>query len=125
MKSIKVLPNLRYPYWFSEKLKRYAESDKSELTPEDLVNRAVTRPDPPYDQASLAACIAPRALAVSAASESPNPRPQIGKALVRGASPVFKLFGKSIGWRVKKGHHAITHDDWNWFTDYARKELKW
>lgn len=125
MKSIKALPNLRYPYWFSEKLKRYADSDKSGSTPEDWMDLAAARPDPPFDQASLAACIAPRALAVSAASESSNPRPQIGKALVLGASPVFKLFGQSIGWRVKKGHHAITHDDWNWFMDYAQKELNW
>lgn len=39
--------------------------------------------------------------------------------------PVFRLFGKSIGWHLKTGPHSITHEDWRWFMDYARTELAW
>lgn len=44
---------------------------------------------------------------------------------VAADDPVFRLFGKSIGWHLKTGPHSITHEDWRWFMDYARTELAW
>ncbi len=124
-KSLKFLPNLRYPYWFSEKLKKYAACDKLGQPVEDLVAQAAKFPDPPFDQSAFAACIAPRALVVSAATEDKSSPPEASRMFIKEAEPVFRLFGKSIGWHLKKGPHSITHEDWRFFMDYARNTLKW
>ena len=124
-KSLKFLPNLRYPHWFSEKLKKYVANDKLGQTVEELVAQAAKTPDPQYDQAEFAACIAPRALVISAATGDRWSPPAASRMLLESAEPVFKLFGKSIGWHLKEGPHSITHEDWRFFLDYARKDLKW
>jgi hypothetical protein len=124
-KSLKFLPNLRYPHWFSEKLKKYVANDKLGQTVEELVAQAAKTPDPQYDQPEFAACIAPRALVISAATGDRWSPPAASRMLLESAEPVFKLFGKSIGWHLKEGPHSITHEDWWFFLDYARKDLKW
>ena len=87
--------------------------------------QAAKFPDPPFDQSAFAACIAPRALVVSAATEDKSSPPEASRMFIKEAEPVFRLFGKSIGWHLKKGPHSITHEDWRFFMDYARNTLKW
>ena len=111
-KSLKFLPNLRYPHWFSANLKKYVACNKLGQTVEQLVAQAAAFPDPPYDQSAFMACIAPRALVVSA-------------VCLEAAEPAFRRYGKSIAWHLKKGPHSITHEDWRFFMDYARNTLGW
>ena len=92
---------------------------------EELVAQAAKFPDPPFDQAAFAACIAPRALLISAATRDGSSPPAASRMLLEDAEPVFRLFGKSIGWHLKEGPHAITCDEWRWFMDYARRKLGW
>ena len=124
-KSLKFLPNLRYPHWFSANLKKYAACDKLGQSFEALTAQAAKFPDPPYDQSDFMACIAPRALVVSAATEDRSSPPAASRMCLEAAEPAFRRFGKSIGWHLKKGPHSITHEDWRFFMDYARKELGW
>jgi hypothetical protein len=124
-KSLKFLPNLIFPHWFSRNLQKYVMINKTGQTLEALKAAAAKRPDPPFDQSAFIGCIAPRAMVVSTATEDTTSRPEASQELLREAEPVFALFGKKIGWHLKKGAHSITHEDWRWFMDYARRELKW
>ena len=124
-KSLKFLPNLRYPYWFSANLRKYAACDRLGQPVEALVAQAAKFPDPPFDQAEFVACIAPRALVISAATDDRSSPPTASRMLLEKADPIYRLFGKSIGWHLKEGPHSITHEDWRFFMDYARNELKW
>ena len=124
-KSLKFLPNLCYPHWFSSNLRKYAACDKLGQPVASLVAQAAKFPDPPFDQAEFVACIAPRALVVSAATKDRTSPPAVNQMLLERANPIFRLFGKSIGWHLKDGPHSITHEDWRFFMDYARNELKW
>ena len=124
-KSLKFLPNLRYPYWFSENLRKYVACDRLGQPVEVLMAQAAKFPDPPFDQAEFVACIAPRALVISAATNDRSSPPAASRMLLERANPIFRLFGKSIGWHLKEGPHSITHEDWRFFMDYARNELKW
>ena len=89
------------------------------------MTEAAKFPDPPFDQSAFAACIAPRALVISSATEDRTSPPAASRMLFNEANHVFRLFGKSIGWHVKAGPHSITHEDWRAFMDYARTVLKW
>ena len=124
-KSLKFLPNLRYPHWFSANLRPYAACYRLGQPVEELAAQAAKFPDPPFDQAAFAACIAPRALVVSAATRDGSSPPAASRMLLDGAEPVFRLFGKSIGWHLTEGPHAITSEEWRYFMDYARDALKW
>lgn len=124
-KSIKFLPNLRYPHWFSGKIKPYVSRDKLSQPLDTLMAEAAKFPDPPFDQSAFVACIAPRALVISSATEDRTSPPAASRMLYNEANHVFRLFGKSIGWHVKAGPHSITHEDWRAFMDYARTTLKW
>ena len=124
-KSLKFLPNLRYPHWFSANLKKYVACNKLGQTVEQLVAQAAAFPDPPYDQSAFMACIAPRALVVSAATEDRSSPPAASRMCLEAAEPAFRRYGKSIGWHLKKGPHSITHEDWRFFMDYARNTLGW
>ncbi len=124
-KSLKFLPNLVYPHWFSEGLKPYVARDRLGQPVEVLIAQAAKFPDPLFDQAEFAACIAPRALVISAATDDRSSPPAASRMLLDRADPIFRLFGKSIGWHLKEGPQSITHEDWRFFMDYARNELKW
>ena len=124
-KSLKYLPNLIFPHWFSRKLQKYVMIGRTGQTMEALKAEAAKRPDPPFDQSAFIACIAPRAMVVSTATEDTTSRPEASQEVVREAEPVFALFGKKMGWHLKKGPHSITHEDWRFFLDYARKDLRW
>ena len=124
-KSLRHLPNLMYPYWFSKKLSKYVQTDQTGLTIEELERRAAPFPPPPFDQGAYIACIAPRAVVISTAKGDTVSRPEGSRALFEETEPVFKLYGKSLGWHIKEGKHSITHEDWRSFMDYADKELGW
>ena len=124
-KPLKFLPNLRYPHWFSSNLKKYVACNKLGQTVEQLVAQAAVFPDPPYDQSAFMACIAPRALVVSAATEDRSSPPAVSRMCLEAAESAFRRHGKSIGWHLKKGPHSITHEDWRFFMDYARNPLGW
>lgn len=124
-KSLRHLPNLMYPYWFSKKLSKYVQTDQTGLTIEELERRAAPFPPLPFDQSAYIACIAPRAVVISTATGDKVSRPEGSRALFEETEPIFKLFGKSLGWHIKTGKHSITHEDWRWFMDYADTTLGW
>ena len=124
-KSLRHLPNLMYPSWFSRKLTKYVQTDQTGLTVEELERRAAPFPRPPFDQSAYIACIAPRAVVISTATGDKVSRPEGSRALFEETEPVFNLYGKSLGWHIKEGKHSITHEDWRWFMDYAEKTLGW
>ena len=124
-KSLRHLPNLMYPQWFSKRLTKYVQTNQTGLSVEELERRAARFPRPPFDQSAYIACIAPRAMVISQATGDTFSRPEGSRALLDEADPVFRLFGKTIGWHLKEGKHSITHEDWRWFMDYAEKQLGW
>lgn len=124
-KSLKFLPNLRYPYWFSKNLVPYAARYRLKEPMDVMMAQAARFPDPPYDQDAFAACIAPRALFISADTKDESSPPEMSLMLMDKTDNVFKLFGKSVGWYLKEGPHSITHENWHAFMDYARGTLKW
>ena len=124
-KSIRHLPNLMYPAWFAKGLTRYVQTDQTGIPVEELERMAARFPKPPFDQDSFIACVAPRAMVFSMATKDRVARTNGGKSLFDAATPVFEMYGKSIGWHVKEGKHSITHEDWRWFMDYADEQLGW
>ena len=124
-KSLRHLPNLMYPRWFSKHLAKYVQTDQTGLTIEELERRAAPFPLPPFDQSLYIACIAPRAMVISTATGDTVSRPEGSRAIFEETEPVFALYGKKLGWHIKQGNHSITHEDWHWFMDYADKELGW
>ena len=125
-KSLRYLPNILYPYWFSEKLKAYVRIDKTGLSVAELKKlRDNALQDPPFDQSEFVGCIAPRALIVSVAAEDRWSPPEGSRELVDAANLYFAKFKASIGWHHKEGPHSITAEDWRFFMDYAKEELKW
>lgn len=112
----------RFGYWFSDNLKKYAFAEGKM----------------PIDQHQLLALIAPRPVYVESASEDrwADPKGQIS-ALV-AANPVYGLFGAkdlptmanenvpfcgATGYHLRKGKHALTEEDWEYFIKFARKHF--
>lgn len=124
-KSLKHLPNLMFPYWFSHRLARYVQTDMTSL-PADVHDKFSSRfPPLPFDQGEFLGCIAPRALVVSTATGDRVSSPESNYRTYLEACQIFALHGKAPGWHIKEGKHSITHEDWRWFMDYAEEVLKW
>jgi len=124
-KSLRHLPNLMYPSWFSKHLSKYVQNDQTGLTIEELERRSQGFPPPPFDQSAYIACIAPRAMVISTATGDHVSRPEGSRALFEETEPIFRLYDKTLGWHLKQGKHSITHEDWIWFMDYADMTLGW
>jgi len=124
-KSLKHLPNLMYPYWFSHRLSKYVQTDMTGLPADKLDLYSARFPPLPFDQGEFLGCIAPRALVVSTATGDHVSSPESNYRTYREADQIFGLFGKSVGWHIKEGKHSITHEDWRWFMNYAEEVLKW
>ncbi len=124
-KSLKYLPNLLYPFWFSPNMQKYAMNGTTGLTLEQLEEQAAKMPDPPFDQDDFMGTIAPRALYVAAASEDKWSPPDASRKCVDKAQRHFDPCGKVIGWHVKEGPHSVTHYDWERYMDYALGTLGW
>ena len=124
-KSLKHLPNLMYPYWFSKNLSAWVQTDQTSLSVDELDRRAAGLPALPYDQGDFLGAIAPRALVIATATGDKVSNMESNLRTYLEAEQIFALFGKSVGWRVKDGGHSITHADWRWFMDYAEGTLEW
>ena len=114
-----------FPFWFSRNYATYSNRDQ----------------EVPVDQHQLIALIAPRAVHVGSAIEDLRADPRGEFSSVKGAEPVYQLFGKrglgvsdmpavdqpvlgdAMAYHVRSGKHDITAYDWAQYLDFADREL--
>src|SRR5262249_15986118 len=95
----------------------------------------------PFDQNCLVALAAPRPVLFANAQEDQWANPAGQFEVLKAASPVYKflgadgldakempepggLVGRTLGYYIRPGVHAMTRGDWKVFLDYADKNLK-
>jgi hypothetical protein len=117
--------NKSFPHWFAGNFKPFGEQ------PERL----------PFDQHELIALCAPRPVLLSCATEDLWSNPPGQFAMLKAASPVYKLVagdgleateapetGKlldsRLGYYIRPGKHSMTAEDWKVWLDYADKWLR-
>lgn len=115
----------RFKFWFSKNLRKYAH-DFSTL---------------PVDQHQLIACIAPRGVYVTSASEDNWGDPKGELMGLVEACKVYNLFGAmntptmenfeiekpfigDVGYHMRKGAHDLKEYDWEGYVKYFKKLLK-
>jgi len=140
-KRLCYLPNLRFKYWFSQKLRKYVENEATGVSVAELRKLCAGKPPLPVEQYALIACIAPRALYLGASDGDLTAPPEVHFPAVKSVETVYRLFGaKSFppegmmfspkpfhgdtAYHCKKGPHSITREDWKNYMDYADK-LGW
>jgi hypothetical protein len=118
--------NSYFPHWFARRFRTY-NANEAGL---------------PVDQHQLLALIAPRPLYVASAVEDRWADP-LGEFLsLKGAEPVYALFGKrglavtelpepdqpahgdAIAYHIRSGEHDVTPYDWSQFLDFADRVMK-
>lgn len=120
------LINWRFPHWFARNFRQY-DGNETAL---------------PVDQHELLALAAPRPLYVASASEDLWADPRGEFLALKGAEPVYRLFGKKglgtdhmpaadtpihgdgLAYHIRTGKHDITAYDWAQYLDFADKHLK-
>ena len=117
--------NARFPHWFAKNFRRYDEREAAL----------------PVDQHQLLALIAPRPLHVASAEEDDWADPRGEFLAVKGAEPVYRMFGfggpetddvpplhsptgDALRYHIRGGKHDITDHDWSAFLDFADRWLK-
>ena len=127
VKSLRLLPNLLRPLWFSERMKAWARNSTAGVALEKVLEEVRTNalPPPPFDQAELIGCIAPRAFFTVCASEDKFSHPESVLDVVRAAQPYFAAHGDVFGWDKKIGPHSIDSSDWRRYCDFAEFRLGW
>ena len=111
------------PFWFCENVYKWMDTDRFEL---------------PYDQHQLAACVAPRLLAVGEGSDDVGTCPRGSFLMAKAASPAWALYGKQaiapetpfpqageqvmtdgVGYHLRPGGHYLNVYNWNRYMDFA------
>jgi hypothetical protein len=118
--------NESFPHWYCSNYNKYSNHE------DDL----------PVDMHMLLALIAPRCLYVDCADEDLWGDPKGSYLSLLNALPAFKLTGNNyalpetmpelnkqvisgkVGFHIRDGAHNLLLKDWNWFMDFADKNLK-
>ena len=117
--------NDRFPHWFCDEFKKFNEQvDKL-----------------PFDQHSLIALVAPRAVLLPNAVEDTWANPKGQFEMLQAVDPVYRFLGAGgleakempetgnlvnsrLGYYIRPGKHSMTTGDWKVFLDYADKQLR-
>ena len=114
-----------FPHWFNDTFPEFNEqTDKL-----------------PFDQHSLVALCAPRAVLLSNAIEDQWANPSGQFEMLQAADPVYRFLGvegletkavpelgtlanSRLGYFIREGKHSMTTADWKVFLDFADKQMK-
>lgn len=117
-KWLRHLPNLKYPAWFSFKLREWVRNDKTGIPSSELETLSVVE-KLPFEQDDYLAQIAPRALMISAAEDDCYAPAEESRAVYESVKAKIGPAGGRVAWHLKKGPHSITYEDWAAFLCYA------
>ena len=126
-KKLRELPTLLRPCWFSDNLLQWASNSLTSCTREaaqaEVARNAL--PPPPYEQAAILACIAPRALFVMSATKDRSLWPEGAREVTDELKPVFERLGGKLEAYCKDDVHSIKADDWRRYMTYVESTLGW